>query len=111
MRRATDQDSHRRGRRCPGCPECHAGAWQANGGPGRPISLAHAGYIDPADLIVCALNAVADFTPYPWHQVPHHRIRGAGSGHARGAEYPTRALLDSGALVNGGLIGQQRQRI
>jgi len=81
-----------------------AGARQANGGPGRPISLAHAGYIDPADLDrFQALNAVADFTPYLWYPRPIIESVVQAVGMPRGAEYwPTRALLDSGALVNGG---------
>ena len=79
-------------------------ARQANGGPGRPISLAHAGYIDPADLDrFQALNAVADFTPYLWYPRPIIESVVQAVGMPRGAEYwPTRALLDSGALVNGG---------
>ena len=79
-------------------------ARNANGSPGRPISLAHAGYIDPEDLPrFKALNAVADFTPYLWYPRPIIDSVVQAVGLPRGAEYwPTRDLLDSGALVNGG---------
>ena len=75
-----------------------------NGSPGQPISLAHAGYIDPADLDrFRALNAVADFTPYLWYPRPIIESVVQAVGLPRGAEYwPTRDLLDLGALVNGG---------
>ncbi len=80
------------------------GAREANGGPSKPISLAHAGYIDPTDLPrFKALNAVADFTPYLWYPRPIIESVVQAVGLPRGAEYwPTRDLLDSGALVNGG---------
>ena len=75
-----------------------------NGAPGRPISLAHAGYIDPADLPrFRALNAVADFSPYLWYPRPIIDSVLQAVGSPRGEQYwPTRDLLNSGALVNGG---------
>jgi predicted amidohydrolase YtcJ len=75
-----------------------------NGAPGQPISLAHAGYIDPADLPrFSALNAVADFSPYLWYPRPIIDSVLQAVGSPRGEQYwPTRDLLDSGALVNGG---------
>ena len=76
----------------------------ANGSPGQPISLAHAGYIDPLDLPrFSALNAVADFSPYLWYPRPIIDSVVQAVGLPRGERYwPTRDLLDSGALVNGG---------
>lgn len=75
-----------------------------NGAPGQPISLAHAGYIDPADLPrFSALNAVADFSPYLWYPRPIIDSVLQAVGSPRGEQYwPTQDLLDSGALVNGG---------
>jgi predicted amidohydrolase YtcJ len=75
-----------------------------NGAPGQPISLAHAGYIDPADLPrFRALNAVADFSPYLWYPRPIIDSVLQAVGSPRGEQYwPTRDLLNSGALVNGG---------
>ena len=80
------------------------GARQANGSPGQPISLAHAGYIDPLDLPrFSALNAVADFSPYLWYPRPIIESVLQAVGSPRGEQYwPTRDLLDSGALINGG---------
>ena len=75
-----------------------------NGAPGQPISLAHAGYIDPADLPrFRALNAVADFSPYLWYPRPIIDSVLQAVGSPRGEQYwPTRDLLNSGALVSGG---------
>jgi predicted amidohydrolase YtcJ len=75
-----------------------------NGAPGQPISLAHAGYIDPADLPrFRALNAVADFSPYLWYPRPIIDSVLQAVGSPRGEQYwPTRDLLNSGALINGG---------
>jgi predicted amidohydrolase YtcJ len=80
------------------------GARKANGYPGQPISLAHAGYIDPLDLPrFSALNAVADFSPYLWYPRPIIDSVLQAVGSPRGEQYwPTRDLLDSGALINGG---------
>jgi predicted amidohydrolase YtcJ len=77
-----------------------AAARAANGASGQRHQLAHAGYIDPADMPrFAALDAVADSSPYLWYPSP---IMGSliGAIGERGRHYyPIRDLLDSGAEV------------
>ena len=75
-------------------------ARKANGNSGLRHELAHAGFIDPADLPrFAALNASADLSPYLWYPSPIiDSVIGAIG--ARGAYYwPVRDLLASGAHV------------
>ncbi len=76
----------------------------ANGTKLRRHEIAHAGYIDPADLPRFAeLNAVADFSPYLWHPSPIIEAIYTALGEERGEKYwPTRDLLDSGAHILAG---------
>jgi len=78
-----------------------AAARKSNGDSGLRHELAHAGYIDPADLPRFAeLDAVADFSPYLWHPSPIIQAVLSAVGEERGSRYyPTRTLLDSGAHV------------
>ena len=73
-------------------------ARRANGDSGLPHQLAHAGYIDPADLDrFAALGVTADLSPYIWYPSPIiDSVVGAVGD--RGQRYfPVRSLLDSGA--------------
>jgi len=66
--------------------------------------LAHAGYIDPADIARFAeLNAVADLCPILWHPSPIIDAVIMAVGEARGRRYwPTRDLLDANAPILAG---------
>jgi predicted amidohydrolase YtcJ len=79
-------------------------ARKVNGKSGLRHELAHAGYVDPADIPrFAALDAVADFCPILWH--PSSIIQAVVStvGAPRGPQYwPTRTLLDSGARIVAG---------
>ena len=79
-------------------------ARQANGDSGLRHELAHAGYIDPADLPRFAeLNAVVDLSPVIWHPSPIINAIFSAVGVERGAKYfPVRDILDSNAAVLGG---------
>ena len=74
-----------------------------NGASGLRHELAHAGYIDPADIPRFAeLNVTADLSPYLWYPRP---IIDAviGAVGARGYDYfPIKDLLSSGANVGMG---------
>tara|TARA_R110002110_G_scaffold406421_1_gene626573 strand:- start:429175 stop:430926 length:1752 start_codon:yes stop_codon:yes gene_type:complete len=75
-------------------------ARQANGQSGLRHELAHAGYIDPADLPRFAeLDVVADLSPALWFPSPvMDSVIGAVG--ERGRHYfPVKALLDSGAAT------------
>jgi predicted amidohydrolase YtcJ len=80
-----------------------AAARRENGPGGGHHELAHAGYIDDADLgRFATLDAVPDFSPVIWYPSPiiESIIHAVGP---RGARYwPTRTLLDRGAKVAGG---------
>jgi hypothetical protein len=80
-----------------------AQARAASGGDSPAHELAHAGYIDDADLPrFAALGAVADIAPVLWHPSPIIASVIAAVGE-RGEHYwPVRALLDSGAMVAAG---------
>ncbi len=79
-------------------------ARKANGNSGLRHELAHAGYIDPADLPRFAeLDVVADLSPIIWHPSPIINVIFAAVGAERGAAYwPVRDILDSKAAVSGG---------
>ena len=74
----------------------------ANGDSGLRHELAHAGYIDPADVgRFGKLNVTADFSPYLWHPSPIIQSVVGAVGAGRGARYwPTRDLLDSQGSVS-----------
>ncbi|NVK44221.1 MAG: amidohydrolase [Oceanospirillaceae bacterium] len=75
----------------------------ANGDSGLHHELAHAEYIDAADLPrFTALGAVADFAPYIWYPSPiADAIQSAVGERARQA-FPARDLIDSGARIVAG---------
>lgn len=77
---------------------------EATGNSEKRHELAHAGYIDEADLPRFAeLNAVADFSPVIWHPSPIIDAVIMALGRERGERYwPVRDLLDSGAAVLAG---------
>jgi len=78
-------------------------ARKANGDSGLRHELAHAGYIDEADLPRFAeLNAVADLSPYLWHPSPIiDSVLGAVG--PRGEQYwPIKDLVESGAPLAAG---------
>lgn len=81
-----------------------AAARKANGNSGLRHELAHAGYIDPADLPRFAeLDAVADLSPIIWHPSPIINAIFAAVGTERGAKYwPVRDILDSNSAVLAG---------
>ena len=78
-------------------------ARKTNGNSGLRHELAHAGYIDEADLPrFAALNAVAEASPYIWFPSTKTEsiIRAVGE---RGQRYwPVKSLLESGAEVVAG---------
>ncbi len=76
----------------------------ANGKGGKMHELAHAGYVDPADLPRFAmLNAAPDFSPYIWSPSPIIDSVLQAVGLPRGEHYwPTKDLVESGALVIAG---------
>ncbi len=74
-----------------------------NGFSGRYVELAHAGYVRPEDIPRFAkLDAVADLSPALWY--PSNIIKAIVSvvGERGSRYFPTRDLLDSGALVIAG---------
>ena len=73
---------------------------QVNGASGLRHQLAHAGYIDPADLgRFVELNVTADLSPYIWFPSPIIDSIVAAVG-KRGEHYwPIKDLLDSGADI------------
>jgi len=77
---------------------------KANGDSGLRHELAHAGYIDSADLPRFAeLNAVADLSPIIWYPAPIVGAIASAIGRERAAKYwPVRDLLDSKAAVLAG---------
>ena len=79
-------------------------ARQANGDSGLRHELAHAGYIDDADIPRFAeLNAVAELSPYIWF--PSVKVDSIirAVGEQRGQRYwPVRDLLEAGAQVVAG---------
>lgn len=74
-------------------------ARKANGDSGLRHELAHAGYIDDADLPrFKQLNAVADLCPYIWSPSPIIDSVIGAVGKPRGERYwPIRDLIESGA--------------
>jgi predicted amidohydrolase YtcJ len=78
-------------------------ARRANGMSGRHHELAHAGFVDPADIPrFVALDAIPDYSPEIWHPSPIIASIIGVLGE-RGARYwPTRTLLASGARIAGG---------
>lgn len=80
-----------------------AAARKANGDSGLRHELAHAGYIDPADIPRFAqLNAVADFSPILWYPSPIIAAIVSALGE-RGRQYwPARSLLDAKAPMLAG---------
>jgi len=79
-------------------------ARKANGDSGLRHELAHAGYIDLADLPRFAeLDAVVDLSPVIWHPSPITNAIFSAVGVERGEKYwPVRDILDSNAAVLGG---------
>ena len=75
----------------------------ANGASGLRHELAHAGFIDPADLPrFAALNVTADLSPYLWYPRPiNDSILGAVGERAL-RYWPIKELLASGANVAAG---------
>lgn len=75
----------------------------ANGVSGQHHEIAHAGYIDAQDLPRFAkLDAIPDFSPMIWYPSPIIASITRALG-PRGEHYwPTRTLLETGALVAGG---------
>ena len=78
-------------------------ARKKNGDSGLRHELAHAGYIDDADMNrFAALGAIPDFSPYIWFpsSIMDSVLTAVGE---RGEFYwPTKTLLASGALVSAG---------
>ncbi len=79
-------------------------ARNANGNSGLQHELAHAGYVDPADMPRFSdLGVAADFSPYLWFPSPIMDAAISAVGEERGPQYwPTRSLLASGANVIAG---------
>lgn len=80
-----------------------AAARKANGNSGLHHELAHAGFIDPADVPRFAqLDATPDYSPVIWHPSPIIASIESALGE-RGRHYwPTRSLIDSGASIAAG---------
>lgn len=78
-------------------------ARKANGMSGLHHELAHAGFIDPADIPrFRQLDAIPDYSPVIWHPSPIIQAVIDAVGE-RGRHYwPTRTLLDSGAMIAAG---------
>lgn len=74
---------------------------QRNGNSLLAHRLAHAGFINPADLHrFKELNVIADFSPYIWFPSPITDSVVNAVGSPRGEEYfPTKTLLAAGASV------------
>lgn len=81
-----------------------AAARQTNGDSGLRHELAHAGYIDDADMPrFASLQVVADFSPYLWHPSPIMTSVVAAVGSPRGERYwPTKSLLQADAPILAG---------
>lgn len=78
-------------------------ARRANGDSGLRHELAHAGYIDPADIPRFAkLNAVADYSPILWHPSPIIAAILTALGDRGKRYWPTRSLLDAKAPMLAG---------
>lgn len=79
-------------------------ARNANGNSGLRHELAHAGYIDKADIPrFKKLNAVADLSPILWYPSPIIDAIYSAVGKQRGQHYfPVRDLIDSGANLLAG---------
>lgn len=75
----------------------------ANGASGEMHELAHAGYVDPADIArFKSLNVAPDFSPFIWNPSPiiDSVVQAVGS---RGQRYwPTKDLVEAGAIVVAG---------
>ena len=78
-------------------------ARKANGMGGKQHELAHAGYVDPADIArFKALNVAPDFSPFIWSPSPiiDSVVQAVGP---RGEHYwPTKDLIESGAVIVAG---------
>lgn len=81
-----------------------AAAREANGNSGLRHELAHAGYVDDADIKrFVTLNAVADVSPVIWHPSPIITSVINAVGRSRGEHYwPIRQFLDDGTEVAAG---------
>lgn len=81
-----------------------AAARQHNGDSGLRHELAHAGFIDAADMPrFKQLNAVADLSPYIWNPSPIMDSVIGALGRARGEHYwPIKSLLESNTAVLAG---------
>ncbi len=78
-------------------------ARQQNGRSGLRHELAHAGYVDPADLARFAeLNAIPDFCPYIWFPSPIMDSVLTAVGERGEFYWPTRTLLQAGAEIAAG---------
>ncbi len=78
-------------------------ARKANGPSGLHHELAHAGYIDAADVPrFAALDAVPDFSPMIWYPSPIIASIIGALGERGRRYWPARDLLDSGARPAGG---------
>jgi predicted amidohydrolase YtcJ len=76
---------------------------KVNGNSGLKPELAHAEFIDPADLPRFArLNVTADFSPYIWYPSPISDAIESVVGERARQAWPTRDLLDSGVTVVAG---------
>lgn len=78
-------------------------ARKANGMSGLHHELAHAGFIDPADIPRFAkLDAIPDYSPVIWHPSPIIAAVIAAVGERGNHYWPTRTLLDNGAMIAAG---------
>ena len=78
-------------------------ARKANGDSHLLHELAHAGYIEPSDIPRFAkLEAVADFSPIIWFPSPIIASIEHAVGPRADHYWPTRSLLDAGALIASG---------
>jgi len=73
-------------------------------GPGRMHQIAHAGFIDPADIPrFASLNVAADLSPIIWYPGPIIEAIRAAVPEPRSSRYwPNRDLLEAGALMAAG---------
>jgi predicted amidohydrolase YtcJ len=79
-------------------------ARKANGASGLRHEVAHASFIDPADVPRFAkLDTVADYSPIIWYRSSITEAVVSAVGKGRGERmWPTRDLLDSGATIAAG---------
>jgi predicted amidohydrolase YtcJ len=78
-------------------------ARKANGNSGLHHELAHAGFIVPADIPrFAALDAIPDYSPIIWYPSPIIAAVIAAVGERGNHYWPTRSLLDQGALIAAG---------